>query len=123
MPRSIISKTQLLESVSLPVVLMAVLTKSLIRVKTKSSDTSSLQVEISVLRTVFVEILNVLIISNSEIFETSSELIRTSSELISTIAELISTIAESFLEIARSVAQQWQTDGKSKVLFLMYFYL
>lgn len=33
-----------------------------------------------------------------------------------------STIAESFLEIARSVAQQWQTDGKSKVLFLMYFY-
>ena len=53
--------------------------------------------KVCVLTTDFLQILNALIISNSEILETSSELIQTSSELISTSSELISTSSELIL--------------------------
>ena len=53
--------------------------------------------KVCVLTSDFLQILNALIISNSEILETSSELISTSSELISTNSELISTNSELIL--------------------------
>ena len=53
--------------------------------------------KVCVLTTDFQQILNALIISNSEILETSSELIQTSSELISTSSELILTKSELIL--------------------------
>ena len=68
--------------------------------------------KVCVLTTDFLQILNALIISNSEILETSSELIQTSSELISTRSELNSAIAELFLTIAHRVAQTTVADGK-----------
>ena len=120
--RNLTNHTWCVEFVSRFATHMSLLTNNTIKVKNEYLHLLSFQTNSVYAELIFCEMLKTLIISGSKIVETSSELIWTSSELISTIAELISTIAESFLEIARSVAQQWQTDGKSKVLFLMYFY-
>jgi len=76
-----------LESTSLLVAPIAVLTNDLTKLKAQSARFPSLKGDIRVRQTVFVEFLKVLIISSSAIVEKVSEVISTSSELISTSSE------------------------------------
>ena len=67
--------------------------------------------------------LKTLIISNSEILETSSELISTSSELISTSSELISTSSELFFTIALCVVRTTANAGEDELIMFTDYHL